>query len=253
MTPTNILTGTTNSSAALPSETITVWYGLIKTQDSNYRHYWRMLDANEQHHAQQLKNELVQRRYVAVHGQLRYLLAQTLQQAPEKLIINKAAHGKPYLADYPQLAFNLSHSDNVFVIALGWHCQLGVDVESVKQRPNLPALVKKCFAQEEADYWQQLPDEQKTAEFYRFWTRKEAIVKATGFGIALGLQHCAINPQKPSTFLRLPAACGDAENWRIQDIDLPNLGTNIIYSALSIDKTITTVQINELPVMFQFC
>ncbi len=246
MTPTKILTTNTHITAAIPSDAITLWYGLINIQDNGYRRYWHMLDASEQIHAQQLNNESVQKRYVAVHGQLRTILAQTLKQAPEKIAINKAPQGKPYLADYPQLAFNLSHSGNIVVIALGWNCQLGVDVETHKQRPNLTGLVKKCFAEEEAAFWHQLPDDQKTAEFYRFWTRKEAFVKATGFGIALGLQNCVINPEQPSTFLSIPANCGNATNWHLRDIELPYLNTQTLYSALSVDKEISTIQLNEL-------
>ncbi|WP_394753029.1 4'-phosphopantetheinyl transferase family protein [Crenothrix sp.] len=246
MTPTPILTDTTDITATLSSETITVWYGLIKTQDNDYRRYWKMLNANEQHYAQQLKNEQVHKRYVAVHGQLRKLLAQILQQAPAKTIISKTTHGKPYLADYPQLAFNISHSGSVFVIAIAWNCQLGIDVENYKMRPNLAGLVKKCFAPEETIYWHQLPDEQKTAEFYRFWTRKEAFVKATGFGIALGLQHCVINPEQPNAFLRIPNQCGNVTSWCVKDINLPYTETLNVYCALSANKIITIVQLNEL-------
>jgi 4'-phosphopantetheinyl transferase len=228
------------------SKDIALYYGLIKTEDSNYQRYWRMLAEDEQHYARQLNNERVHKRYVSVHGQLRSVLAQTLQQAPERIIIAKAAHGKPYLVNYPQLGFNLSHCGNVFMIALAWNCQLGVDIEGHKPRDNLAALVKKCFAPEEALYWQQLPDVQKTAEFYRFWTRKEAFVKATGFGIALGLQHCVINPEQPGTFLRIPTHCGDINGWYLQDIDLQTLDSQMIYAALSVDKKITGINMTEL-------
>lgn len=246
MALTKILIQNTVISAVQSHETINVWYGRIKTQDDDYSRYWQMLDTNEQHYAQALKNDVIRKRYVAVHGQLKILLTQILNQSSDSIVIHKGLHGKPYLADYPQLAFNLSHSDNVFMIAIGWYCQLGIDLEKPKVRPNFPALVKKCFAPEEALYWQQLPDEQKTAEFYRFWTRKEAFVKATGFGIALGLQQCVINPEQPSSFLRIPVQCGDATRWYMRDIELPQLESTIIYSALSSNKPITTVRLIKL-------
>lgn len=244
MTLTKTLTENSAMQLSPYSDNIALWYGIIN-EASDYQYYWQMLAEEEQHHARQLKNEQVHQRYVVVHGQLRALLARTLQRAPEKITIANAAHGKPYLADYPQLGFNLSHCGNVFVIALGWHCKLGVDIENSKPRTNLAALVNKCFAPEEALYWQQLPDAQKIAEFYRFWTRKEAFVKATGFGIALGLQHCVVNPWQPDTFLRIPGNCGEAIDWQLRDVVLPALDSQML-CAVSVDKKITEIYINEL-------
>ena len=188
------------------------------------------------------KNALLHKRYVEVHGRLRNVLAQTLNQPPEKIRIKKAEHGKPYLADYPELAFNLSHSADRLMIAVGWNCQLGVDIEICKQRINLSGLVDKCFAEEEAAYWNKLPEDQKKPEFYRFWTRKEAFVKATGHGIALGLNHCVINPENPTEFLRVPDKCGQASAWHVLDIDL---GEGI-FCAVVADKEIAAVSMMGL-------
>ncbi len=55
---------------------------------------------------------------------------------------------------------------------------------------------------------------------YRFWTRKEALVKATGRGIALGLNLCVVNPENQAELLRVPADCGSASTWRVLDIAL---------------------------------
>jgi len=204
----------------LNTDTIQIWHGDIAAEDAHYQSYWRVLDAAEQAHADVIKNDLLRKRYMEVHGRLRNVLAQILNEQPEKIRISKTEHGKPYLADNPQLAFNLSHSASVMVIAVGWSCQLGVDVETCKPRANLAGLVDKCFAEEEAAYWRMLPEHQKTREFYRFWTRKEAFVKATGRGIGLGLSHCVINPENPAEFLRVPASCGQAAVWRVLDLDL---------------------------------
>jgi 4'-phosphopantetheinyl transferase len=199
---------------------IEIWHGKVAAEDAHYQAYWRVLDAAEQTQARKFKNALLHNRYVEVHGRLRNLLAQTLNQSPEKIRIKKAGHGKPYLADYPELAFNLSHSADRMMIALGRQCQLGVDIEFCKQRINLSGLVDKCFAEEEAAYWTKLPEPQRNQAFYRFWTRKEAFVKATGYGIALGLNHCVINPENPTEFLRVPDLCGQASTWHLLDIDL---------------------------------
>ena len=220
------------------TEIVEIWHGKVTAEDAHYQACWRVLDEAEQTQARKFKNALLHQRYVEIHGRLRNLLAQMLNQPPEKIRIKKAEHGKPYLADYPELAFNLSHSADRVMIAVGWLCQLGVDIEICKQRINLPGLVDKCFAEEEAAYWAKLPENQKNREFYRFWTRKEAFVKATGHGIALGLNQCVINPENPTEFLRVPDNCGKASMWHVLDIDL---GEGIC-SALVADKDLAGVK-----------
>lgn len=225
----------------MKSEIVGIWHGKVTAEDAHYQAYWCVLDEAEQTQAQKFKNAPLHKRYVEVHGRLRNVLAKTLNQPPENIRIKKAEHGKPYLADYPELAFNLSHSADRLMIGVGWNCQLGVDIEFCKQRINLSGLVGKCFAEEEAAYWAKLPETQKNREFYRFWTRKEAFVKATGHGIALGLNHCVINPENPTEFIRVPDLCGEASAWHVLDIDL---GEGIC-SALVADKEFASVRLMD--------
>ena len=219
------------------SETVEIWHGKIAAEDAHYQAYWGVLDEAEQIQAGKFKNALLHKRYVEIHGRLRNLLAQTLDQQPEKIRIKKADHGKPYLADYPEVAFNLSHSADRMMIAIGWNCRLGADMEVCKQRITLSGLVDKCFAEEEAAYWTLLPESKKNEAFYRFWTRKEAFVKATGYGIALGLNQCVINPENPAEFLRIPAKCGTPSAWHVLDLELEEG----ICSALVADKKFSVI------------
>jgi len=229
----------------MKSEIVEIWHGKVTTEDAHYQAYWRVLDEAEQTQARKFKNSLLHKRYVEIHGRLRNLLAQTLNQSPENIRIKKAEHGKPYLADYPELAFNLSHSADRWMIALGWNCQLGADIEIYKQRINLSGLVDKCFAEEEAAYWTNLPETKKYREFYRFWTRKEAFVKATGYGIALGLNLCVINPENPTELLRVPENCGLASAWHVQDIDLGEA----VCGALVTDKKFCVIRLIDFAVI----
>lgn len=207
--------------------------------NATYSDDWQLLDSHEKTRAENFLNPLLQQRYITVRGRLRTILAQYLNVSPESIRIEKAAHGKPYLVDYPELAFNLSHTNDVMVVAVAKNCQLGVDIEHCKPRASLAALVQKCFSDEEAAYWQQLPDAQQQQAFYQFWTRKEAFVKATGFGIALGLRECVLNPENPQQFLAIPASCGLATDWQCRDIVLEQG----LCAALVADKSIATVRL----------
>ncbi len=223
------------------TDLVEIWHGIVTAEDAHYQAYWRILDEDEQMQAQKFKNPMLHKRYVEIHGRLRNILAQVLNHPPEKIRIKKAVHGKPYLVDYPELAFNLTHSADKAMIAVGWQCQLGVDIEICKQRVNFSGLVNKCFAEEEIVYGTELPEIRKNIEFYRFWTRKEALVKATGHGITLGLNHCVINPENPIEFLRVPDNCGQASEWHVLDLDL---GEGVC-SALVADKKLSDIRLMD--------
>ena len=197
---------------------VRVWQTKISAETQYDQRYWKLLDSAEQVQAARFKQPLLQHRYIEIHGRLRILLGQWLNELPNQLKISRTEQGKPYLEHYPELCFNLSHTGEHVLFALTEQAQLGVDLEACKQRANLVGLVDKCFAKEEQDYWNQLPESAQVQAFYRFWTHKEAFVKATGRGIVMGLNACVINPLQPSSFLSVPEGCGRASDWHSQSL-----------------------------------
>ncbi len=197
---------------------VRVWQATVSAKTQDDQRYWRLLDKLEHAQALRFKQPLLQHRYVDIHGRLRVLLGQWLNESPEQLKISRAEQGKPYLEHYPELCFNLSHTGDHVLFALTNKAQLGIDIEVCKRRVNLAGLVDKCFAEQERAYWSHLPEIEQVQAFYDFWTRKEAFVKATGHGIALGLNTCVVNPQNPSTFLSVPETCGRASDWHSQSL-----------------------------------
>lgn len=136
---------------------------------------------------------------------------------PEKnLQIERGEFGKPFLPDFGQWQFNVSHSDKKLLIAVSFEMLIGIDIEQIKPRNSFNGLVKKCFSSIEQTYWFELPENEKINVFYDFWTRKEAVVKGFGRGIAIGLDHCEIDIKQPNNFLNLPVA----EKWFTQKIEI---------------------------------
>ncbi|MDD5228007.1 MAG: 4'-phosphopantetheinyl transferase superfamily protein [Methylococcales bacterium] len=130
-------------------------------------------------------------------------------------IIERGEFGKPYLRDFQELHFNVSHSGEKLLIAIS-NSPVGIDIERIKPRKSLDSLVKKCFALSEQNYWFALSENEKLTVFYDFWTRKEAVVKGIGRGIVLGLNRCEIDVNQPNNFLNLPIS----ENWYTQKIGI---------------------------------
>lgn len=119
----------------------------------------------------------------------REILAQALSVAPEQLVFEKEAHGKPYLANQ-NISFNLSHSQESF--AMVWcldEIPLGIDIEDKSKMRKEQTLAARTFDAKEMKAWQnpELSPTQAHEQWLKTWTRKEAVLKAHGLGIRLDL------------------------------------------------------------------
>lgn len=94
-------------------------------------------------------------------------------------------NGKPYLQDYSDIYFNLSHSEQM-VAAVFANVEVGCDIEKVQQADL--DVARQCFCPGEYDYIAGQSGEKAYNEaFYRLWTLKESFVKAVGLGLSLPL------------------------------------------------------------------
>ena len=126
-------------------------------------------------------------RFIASRGIQRQVLAQYLGVEADEMQFSTGAHGKPQLPD-TTLRFNLSHSDDLMLLAVTHGRELGVDLEFMK--PNVPfeTLADHYFDPEDAWDLRLLPAAQRAWKFYDIWTTTEAQLKASGVGLAHGAQ-----------------------------------------------------------------
>jgi len=223
---------------------VDIWIEQLNGSEEACRRFWPVLDGNEQNRAKRYAHPVLKYRYVEARGLLRHRLSHCLGQAPEFINIQTAEYGKPYLPGFPDWSFNLSHSGHYVAIAIAQACRLGIDIEIIKHRDSLPQLVRKCFAANEAAYWHGLDPSEQTAAFYRIWTAKEAFVKATGRGIAVGLEHCVTDPYRSGQLCAIPPVYGAAADWRLFPLALAAEPT--LCGFLAIDKPIQGVDCHPL-------
>jgi 4'-phosphopantetheinyl transferase len=219
-----------------------VWLGAIEKPNADPA-AWLLLDERERQRALKLVEETLRTRYVHIRASVRKLLADIVGDRPAQLNIQIEAFGKPYLANYSELTFNLSHSGSYVLLGLGYRCRLGVDIEVGKKRIDLKGLVNKCFAEEEQAIWRTVPDLAKPAHFYQTWTYKEAFVKAVGRGLALGLPAVIPDLNQSGRFLHVPKNCGFASDWH----SLSLTAAPYYYAALAADRTIDSLSIHPFP------
>ena len=128
-----------------------------------------------------------QRRFTAARAGLRLILARYLQQSPTELTFTYNKHGKPELLN-TSLQFNLSHSGDSALLAVGNHFPLGIDLEFFSERPY-EGIGNHLFSTRENQALRQVAPHLKPLVFFHIWAQKEAFIKATGLGLAYPTQQ----------------------------------------------------------------
>lgn len=134
------------------------------------------------------------RAYATAHAHLRRILASYASTSPESLVFGLDDLGKPVLAspsNGPRIEFNLSHSGVFALVAVALGRRVGVDVERWKSGFDFAHVAARVFSPVERAALAATDDEGEAvaSAFYAGWCRKEAYIKATGYGLARDLDH----------------------------------------------------------------
>lgn len=159
------------------------------------------LDASTRTRIELLVRPDDRRRAVVAHGLLRRRVSELLGVPPTQVeVMRRCAtcgatdHGKPEIVPVPGApappAVNLAHSGSVAVVALSAAGPVGVDVEA--ERPNMDWVSHHSHVFSDAEWAATERAADPQAARLAAWTRKEAAAKATGHGVAVGLERVGI-------------------------------------------------------------
>jgi 4'-phosphopantetheinyl transferase len=99
--------------------------------------------------------------------------------------------GKPMLTfrdGRPQsLHMSVAHGGGMAAAAVCDQGPIGIDVERVDSRRNLLAIAERFFTPAEHEQLAACSSDERLSLFHQWWTRKEAVLKATGIGLRGGL------------------------------------------------------------------
>ena len=134
------------------------------------------------------RTEKIQQQKQAIYRYRNQLLSKYLAQNIQNGDIQRNVHGKPFLTTFPQLQFNHSHSRQHYALASSFELSdVGIDIEDLDRKVRFDALAQHAFHPNELKYWQDL--EHDADYWFRVWTTKEAVLKASGLGIRLSLNE----------------------------------------------------------------
>lgn len=124
--------------------------------------------------------------YIASRWLLRTLLARYTNLTPTAVEFLRTDKGKPYLP-HSDIHFNLSHSGDWVLMAVGKTELIGIDIETLRGARDLCGIAERYYHPQEYSQLQSLQGGEQADYFYRLWTLKEAFFKALGTGISAGL------------------------------------------------------------------
>ncbi len=171
----------------LGANAVHVWCAPLDNLHGVLSRFYALLSSEERIHARKFHVAVDRDRFIARRGILRELLALYLDQTAETIEFFAGPFGKPGLARpdrIPGLHFNASHSGALALYAVSSGSPVGVDVERLREIPELGDIASRFFGADEASRLTALPPGERLDEFFAVWTANEAFLKATGIGIA---------------------------------------------------------------------
>ena len=152
-------------------------------------------------------------RFELFRGAIRHILGSYTGRPPSELVFETGAQGKPLLGQPKSSspAFNLSHTDDAMVFACSLEGHVGVDVESSARATDVDGIAERFFHPNEQSVLHACTEADRRALFLRWWTAKEAYLKARGWGIADGLARLDFSLWRDQSSMLLDA--DDGSQW----------------------------------------
>lgn len=182
----------------------------------------KILSKDEYDRAISFKSMADKSTYLISHILLRMLISRYINVRPSEIAFINNKYGKPSIKNSNDLCFNLSHTYGKTVIAFS-RCEVGIDIEYTKNFPDIEEMAEICFSKNERKLLENLDNGKKLKQFFTFWTRKEALLKAIGIGILDDLKEIDV-----SNLHQLVSVSDKIciKEWKIQHLN--KLGSNYI-------------------------
>ena len=216
---------------------VDVWLTSTDVPDTRVQAVARSLSRAELARAQKFRSRSGYREYVVTRGLLRQVLSSVAGLDPSRADFHYGEHGKPALnarVSGESVAFNVSHSHGLALVALTLGGRLGVDLEKIRPEVEWRDLARRYFSEAECRALERRPEKDALKAFFTCWTRKEAFVKALGAGVSYGLKEfdVSIDPEEDYAALTIRSQDEDAAGWLVKHLPVPDSHV----AALAVDR-----------------
>ncbi|MBK8231193.1 MAG: 4'-phosphopantetheinyl transferase superfamily protein [Candidatus Eisenbacteria bacterium] len=204
---------------SLGRDEVHLWRIALAVDQVQRERFHSLLSPDERDRREGYRFDLHRDRFTVRRGALRLLLGAYTGIDPASLRFELSPHQRPELDaahGVPSLAWNLTDSDDLALLAVTRDAGVGVDLESVRGIAELEALVASHFSPAEQAEFAALPAESRLTAFYLGWTRKEAWLKAQGVGLGGDLQGFSVtlSPRRPARLLWVAGDPAARMRWR---------------------------------------
>jgi 4'-phosphopantetheinyl transferase len=207
----------------LRHDEVQVWYSFLNNSARQCAAYDKVLSEKEKERASRFVREIDKTHYILRTGILKKLITRYSGLQPENLQLSYGPYGKPTLdhaINVAHLCFNMSESSGHALYAFTQNREIGVDIEQIRDIPEMEHIVRLHFSEAERAVFASLLAQEKIKSFFNVWTRKEALIKALGGGLSIPLTKLdlSFSSGKPRTFISGDEVLNHRAQWTIQDV-----------------------------------
>jgi 4'-phosphopantetheinyl transferase len=197
------------------------WFARISNNSVQLAECRSHLSADELARAQRFHFASDRAMFIFAHGMLRSLLGAYLKSTPGELQFEYSEHGKPSLAvpSNTGIHFNLSHTRGAVLVGICRNRHIGADIEQVRADFDLEQIAARFFTVAEQASLLRLDQKDRAETFFRYWTRKEAVLKARGDGLSFPLDRLDVSQAENSAVLT--SSPSRPQYWPILPLKVP--------------------------------
>lgn len=163
-------------------------------------------------------------RFLVTRTLVRVVLSRYAPVSPRNWTFVTNRFGRPFISNpetCPGLTFNLSHTDDLIVLAVARNQRIGVDVERLDRLRSSMEIADRFFATAEASSLRRLPSPARQRRFLEYWTLKESYIKARGRGLSIPLDRFSFDLATPTIrFAVDPDQDHRARAWRFAQLQV---------------------------------
>jgi len=204
------------------SQAIEVWAVPLVPPGNGIAEYLSCLSNEERLRAGRFHFDQHRQDFILSHASLRLLLGGYLSVPPHRIRFSFGRNGKPRLADEMEcpVQFNMAHSGDFAVYAFCVGCEVGIDVERIRDMPDLLDIARRFFSEAECVDLVEFPVEQRGRAFFTCWTRKEAYIKARGDGLSLALDSFRVEFDSTAPRIFEPPEATTENGWNLANLEV---------------------------------